>query len=382
MVTCNNCVFTISDNGKILYNGNRIFKPSILKNTKTSLKNLSVDGNVFNSHLIKINSSILSSCVEYFNNLGAIWCTSPLITQMITSPGEIFRGEQINYTTDSPPIKVKWFDGNSEVYLSESTQFYLEMILGKSNIEKVYSISNSFRKEKSSFTKLTEFQHVEFEGKLTQDENKNVAEKLIHFIIDKLCSNCGDSLDFFLTKDQHSSLRKLDTSFTNIDFQEVCKILQKETSNNKYLDFSLKHFKDWEEILVSNLIKEPIWIEGFPLYEIPFYHKSNTQNFENSNSEKSLSSDLILPGFRETIGSGERISEINEIMLKQRLFQLPEEPYNRYSEIRTDNNYKITSGFGLGLNRLCQWILKLPLIEYTTVFPRTEKLTQSNYDEI
>jgi len=50
--------------------------------------------------------------------------------------------------------------------MAESSQFYLELILLIQKSEHVFSVYNSFRKEPSDATHLSEFQHIEYEGKV------------------------------------------------------------------------------------------------------------------------------------------------------------------------------------------------------------------------
>jgi asparaginyl-tRNA synthetase len=86
---------------------------------------------------------------------------------MISSPGEVYAGQKLDYTTDTLPVELpNWFDSPKRMFLSESSQFYLELALMTGGSDSVFSIYNSFRKEKSDFTHLTEFQHIEYEGKV------------------------------------------------------------------------------------------------------------------------------------------------------------------------------------------------------------------------
>jgi aspartyl/asparaginyl-tRNA synthetase len=50
--------------------------------------------------------------------------------------------------------------------MAESSQFYLELTLLIQGVNQVFSIYNSFRKETSDPTHLSEFQHIEYEGKV------------------------------------------------------------------------------------------------------------------------------------------------------------------------------------------------------------------------
>ncbi|MEM2956564.1 MAG: amino acid--tRNA ligase-related protein [Candidatus Pacearchaeota archaeon] len=161
------------------YRGNKIFRPiknvlefdvpiDEIKNRVGSLKN-----NDMWFHLSKINHSINKSANNFFDKQGALFVNLPLTTRMISSPGAVYGKYKLNYTTDTCPITLKWFDLPKKVFLSESSQIYLELALLQKNIDKVYSIYNSFRKERADATHLSEFHHIEFEGKINQEEKEN-----------------------------------------------------------------------------------------------------------------------------------------------------------------------------------------------------------------
>ena len=156
------------DNGfkTINYNGNKLFPKK---------ENINLDRGVDNSlllnrvsgikekelfyHLNRIDSKIFFATVEYFKSLNANWCNLPLTTKMISSPGEVYTGKTLNYSTDALPIKLDWF--GKEVFLSESSQFYLELYLLVNNLDSVFCIYNSFNSIKGIFSTIGGFNSAE-----------------------------------------------------------------------------------------------------------------------------------------------------------------------------------------------------------------------------
>ncbi|MEM4327831.1 MAG: amino acid--tRNA ligase-related protein, partial [Candidatus Woesearchaeota archaeon] len=200
--------------GTISYRGNKIFRPikdvleidvsvNEIKNRVESLKNNDVW-----FHLSKINHSINKSANEFFDKEGALFITLPLTTRMISSPCAVYGKYKLNYIKDTCPITLKWFNLPKKVFLSESSQIYLELALLQKNINKAYSIYNSFRKERADVTHLSEFHHIEFEGKISQEENEKMVLKLIKKIIFDLFKSHKEDLSYFLTESKLEELKK------------------------------------------------------------------------------------------------------------------------------------------------------------------------------
>jgi len=145
--------YRANHDGTISYMGNKIFKeikdiskiiPS-LEEVENRVKDFSE--NEMWGHIAQINHRINLSANEYFDNLGALFTTLPLTTRMISSPGAVYGREAINYTTDTCPITLKWFDLKDNAFLSESSQIYLELAMIQKNVNQVYSIYNSPSKD-------------------------------------------------------------------------------------------------------------------------------------------------------------------------------------------------------------------------------------------
>ncbi len=151
-------------------------------------------------HIAMINHRINISTHEYFDGLNAVFTALPMTTRMISSPGAVYGKEAISYTTDTCPITLDWFNLKNKAFLSESSQIYLELALIQKNVDQVYSIYNSFRKEEADATHLSEFHHIEYEGKVSQEENNAIILKYLQKIIQDLLTKNRDNLSFFLTE--------------------------------------------------------------------------------------------------------------------------------------------------------------------------------------
>ncbi|MCP6719680.1 MAG: asparagine--tRNA ligase, partial [Patescibacteria group bacterium] len=162
--------YTANNDETISYKGNKVFKSiENIHSLKVPIAEIEDRVNQFDNdpmwgHIARINHRINISSNEYFDKLNALFTTLPLTTRMISSPGAVYGKESINYTTDTCPITLNWFNLPRKAFLSESSQIYLELAMIQKSVDHVYSIYNSFRKEEADPTHLSEFHHIEYEG--------------------------------------------------------------------------------------------------------------------------------------------------------------------------------------------------------------------------
>lgn len=323
-------------------------------------------------HLQNIDNAIFLATVEYFNKIvGAKWANLPLTTLMISSPGEVYAGQKLDYTTDTLPVELpNWFDSPKRMFLSESSQFYLELALMTNGADSVFSIYNSFRKEKSDFTHLTEFQHIEYEWKVDFEWNKNVSLGLVDYIIAYIFENNISDLQYFLSEEDLAKRnQKISQNLEVLTFAEALEILYKDTNDSRYKEFSLKNFWSWEEIRLTEIVGKNVSVEKFPMLQIPFYHAIAKEEYNGV--PLAQNADIIFQWYREVIWSGVRIADKATLLKKAEIFNLPQEDYMPYLSSRDDKFYEPTAWFWLGWQRLVHWLLKMPTIIDSTVFPRT-----------
>ncbi|MBU2638178.1 MAG: asparagine--tRNA ligase [Nanoarchaeota archaeon] len=322
--------------------------------------------------IARINHRINISANNYFDAIGALFTALPLTTRMISSPGAVYGKEAISYTTDTCPIKIDWFDLPHKAFLSESSQIYLEMALMQEGVNHVYSIYNSFRKEPGDSTHLSEFHHIEYEGKINQEENEKAAWLLVQNMISAILGNNLKDLSYFLSRQDIAALEEIAAGkgkLEKISFKEALNMLYQDTGDTRYNKFTLENcFGAWEEIRLTEIVGSVVAIKEFPLLEVPFYHAA----VKGKTPKVADNADFIWPGYREFIGSGQRVKSKAELEEKARIFQLPKDDYQPYIQTRELPGYAPTSRFGLGWERFLQGLLKMPYIWSACQFPRVD----------
>jgi len=115
----------------------------------------------------------------------------------------------------------------------------------------------------------------------------------------------------------------------------------------------------------------PFWIRNYDRDRVAFYQKPDPNNLN-----KVINADLIFPSIikdsfgGEVVGCGQRQDDRNEMMDSLTRQNIKSEPYEWYINLRKLPGYKITSGFGLGIERFITWSLCRDDIKDAILYPR------------
>ncbi len=311
------------------------------------------------STVLRIKSRLLHAAREFFAAEGFAEVDPSVITTNACEGGSTL------FTFD-------YF--GKQAYLSQSAQMYLEgCIFGN---PKVWSITNSFRAEKSRTNKhLTEFHHLEAEyAWWDNDANMEFQERLVEYLAHDVATHCADDLRA-LDQDPERLL-KVKAPFERVSYDDAVTQLQQ-------LGFEFPHGEDFgapHEKALTEGLDNPIFITDWPAHIKAFYMHQDPDN-----PEKVKCSDLLGPaGFGELIGGSQRSEDIE--WMKRRLQEqhdhdistgeIPEDevldlaPYEWYFDLRRYGSVP-HSGFGLGVERLLRWFTGQEHIRDMLPYPRT-----------
>lgn len=121
--------------------------------------------------------------------------------------------------------------------------------------------------------------------------------------------------------------------------------------------------------------KTPIWVKNYDRDRVPFYQKPDPQN-----PDKTINADLLFPPIipgafgGEIIGCGQRQDNVREMHDSLKRQDVSLEPYKWYVELRKNKKYRITSGFGLGVERFIAWALAKDNIRDVILYPRLKNI--------
>ena len=292
----------------------------------------------------KIRSTVFEAIHEYFKSKGYYETQSPIFTPSSCEGG-------------STVFEVKYFD--KKVFLTQSWQLYAEAMVPA--LEKIYTVAPMFRAEKSKTARhLTECWLAEVETAwMNFDELSKLCEGLISYICGKVARKNSKELEA-LGRDP-KELESVKSPFPKITYDEALKILEKDGLKVSWG----KDLRTLEEKQLITHYDKPLIVTHYPKKVKAFYMKEDPND-----NQKVLGLDVLAPGIGEILGGSERETDVKIIEKKLRAQGEKMEEYQWYLDVRRYGSVP-HSGFGLGIERIIQWICKLDSIKDTIPFPRT-----------
>jgi asparaginyl-tRNA synthetase len=257
-------------------------------------------------------------------------------------------------------FEVKYFE--DKMYLSQTWQLYAEA--GIFSLGKIYNMGPTFRAEKSKTSRhLAEFWMAEMEAAwMTLEEATEVAKDEIRFIVQEVLKHNKKELEI-LKRDIKLLEYYAKAEYPTIKYAEALDLL-----NDKYqMDVPWgKDLRTLEEAKIAEHFKVPVVVTHYPTEIMGFYKPPSEDN-----PKEALCFDMLAPeGYCEIIGGSERSLLVDD--MKKRLKAEGENPeiYDWYFALRRYGSVP-HSGFGLGVERVVQWMCGLDNIKDAIPFPRT-----------
>tara|TARA_B100000902_G_scaffold396744_1_gene458601 strand:+ start:2320 stop:3747 length:1428 start_codon:yes stop_codon:yes gene_type:complete len=341
--------------------------------------------NTFSS-IFRIRHSIIFAIHKFFNDKGFYNIHTPIITSSdAEGAGEMFKVTSLNLDKKNIDFKDDFF--SKPVNLTVSGQLNAE--LGALALSEVYTFGPTFRAENSNTSKhLSEFWMIEPEMAFYDiDDNMDLAEEMLKYVIRYVLERCSDDLLFLenLEKNEEKSLPQIqrsefplierlskitDNTFDRVSYTEAFNILRNSKPNKKGkfkfkvdewgIDFQSEH----ERYLVEKHFKNPVIVTDYPKKIKAFYMRSNEDN------ETVAAMDVLFPTVGEIIGGSQREERLDMLTKRMDEMNVSKKDLSWYLDTRRFGTV-IHSGFGLGLERLVQFITGMKNIRDVIPFPRT-----------
>ena len=342
--------------------------------------------------VMRLRSKLSFAVHEYFKTNNFHYMHTPIITGSdAEGAGEMFR--VTNLDAAAPPKDERgqvdyskdFFD--KETHLTVSGQ--LEAETYAMGLGKVYTFGPTFRAENSNTSRhLAEFWMIEPEVAFNDlHDNMDLAEDFIKYVVNYALTHCGDDLDFLQKRleeeekskpqDQRSPMPLkeklafvLEHNFVLVSYTEAIDILMNSTPNRKkkfkYIieawgaDLQSEH----ERYLVEKHFKCPVILYDYPATIKAFYMRLN----DDGKTVRAM--DVLFPGLGEIVGGSQREERYD--VLKEKMIAMdisPEELY-WYLDLRKFGTC-VHSGFGLGFERLVQFVTGMGNIRDVIPYPRS-----------
>ena len=346
------------------------------------------------SSVMRIRSELSYAIHKFFNENNFYYVHTPIITGSdAEGAGEMFRVTTLNLNkvpkdSDGKIDFTKDFF-SKETNLTVSGQLEAEsMALG---LGKVYTFGPTFRAENSNTSRhLAEFWMIEPEMAFYElDDNINLAEQFIKYIIKYVYDKCKNEIIFLSTRleKEEQNIPKnerndfsleerinfvINNDFIRITYSEAFDILKNSKPNKKGkfkfplnewgVDFQSEH----ERFLVEKYFKCPVVVYDYPSKIKAFYMRMN----DDKKTVKAM--DILFPGIGEIVGGSQREERIDVLKERIKSLNIDEKELRWYLDLRKFGTVK-HSGFGLGLERLILFITGMGNIRDVIPFPRTPK---------
>jgi len=297
--------------------------------------------------VLKIRHTVVGAIHDFFRGRGYYEFDAPIFQPSQSEGG-------------STLFEVKYFE--DIMYLSQTWQLYAEA--GIFSLGKIYNMGPTFRAERSKTSRhLAEFWMAEMEvAWMTLDELTEVAKDEIRFIVKEVLKHNKKELEI-LERDIKLLEHYAKAEYPTIKYAEALDIL-----NNKYqMDVPWgKDLRTMEEVKIAEHFKVPVVVTHYPTEIMGFYKPPSEDN-----PKEALCFDMLAPeGYCEIIGGSERSLLVDD--MKKRLKADGENPeiYDWYFALRRYGSVP-HSGYGLGVERVVQWMCGLDNIKDAIAFPRT-----------
>ena len=322
----------------------------------------------------RVRNCICRSIHDFFQEEGFLYVHTPIITTSdCEGAGQMFRVTTLDL--ENVPVNDKgkvdysldFFD--RPAYLTVSGQ--LEGEIYACALGKIYTFGPTFRAENSNTSRhLAEFWMIEPEMAFYElPDNMDLAERFLKRIFSDALQRCAEDMEFFNLRIDNSILETLQgilaSQFERLTYTDAIGILQK--SGQKF-DFPIEWGTDLqsehERYLCEQHFKSPVILYDYPRSIKPFYMHVN-------DDEKTVRAmDVLVPKVGEIIGGSQREARLD--VLRQRMIEqhLRPEDYWWYLELRKFGTVP-HSGFGLGLERVVQFVTGMTNIRDVIPFPRT-----------
>src|SRR2546426_638292 len=252
-------------------------------------------------------------------------------------------------------FKVVHFAEKFPIQEDLSEEFLLDM-------EKIYYIGPSFRAEKSRTTRhLTEYWHAEMEQAWAgMDDVIKHAEGAISHACQRVAEERPDEVVAMGRTPEF--LKAVKPPFERMTYDDELKPLKKQGMDIEWG----KDLRTLEERALTEGKSKPIIVTHYPRVTQAFYKARDPKH-----PDLVLAFDVIGgDGVGEIVGGSERETDLETI--RKGLKEQGEDPksYDWYLDTRRYGSVP-HAGFGMGMERLIQWICKLEHIRDAVPFPRT-----------
>ncbi|BDA39478.1 asparagine--tRNA ligase [Candidatus Atelocyanobacterium thalassae] len=324
--------------------------------------------------VMRIRNSCAMAIHKFFQEKGFMLIHTPIITvNDCEGAGDLFK--VTNFDLSNIPRNEK---GNTEytqdffgkpAYLTVSGQLEAEVMAMA--FQNVYTFGPTFRAENSNTSRhLAEFWMVEPEMAFCDLEgNQDVAEEFLKYVFKSVLQSCPEDMEFF-NKYIDSTVLETAEKITNKKFERITytNAINLLENSNKLFEYAVEWGIDLqaehERYLAEEVFKSPVIVTNYPTVTKAFYMRLN-------DDQKTVAAmDILFPKIGEIIGGSQREERLDILEERLQAQNIITEDLSWYLDLRRYGTVP-HSGFGLGFERMVQFMTGVKNIREVIPFPRT-----------
>ncbi len=321
----------------------------------------------------RVRNAMSMAIHRFFQDRGFLYLHTPILSGSdCEGAGEMFRVTSLDL--DRPPRVEGRVDFSRDFFhapgfLTVSGQ--LEAEVYALSLGDVYTFGPTFRAENSNTSRhLAEFWMVEPEMAFCDLEgDMDLAEAFLKGVFQEVLDRCEEDMAFFNRFIDDSVTATLEgivaAPFERLTYTEAMEILEKA---DRAFDFPVAWGSDLqsehERYLCEQVFEKPVILVDYPRDIKPFYMKVN----EDGRTVRAM--DVLVPKVGEIIGGSQREDDYDTLLGRIRETGLDPDDYWWYLELRQYGTAP-HAGFGLGFERVIQFVTGMANIRDVIPFPRT-----------
>jgi asparaginyl-tRNA synthetase len=323
--------------------------------------------------VFRVRNACAAAVHQFFQEKSFLWVHTPIISASDCEGA----GEMFNVTTLNPDKLPRTPDGKvdysqdffgRQAFLSVSGQLEAEiMAMAFSN---VYTFGPTFRAENSNTSRhLAEFWMIEPEMAFCNLQgDMNLAEEFLKYVFKYVMEKCLPDMEFFQQRIDDSVLATaeniINNDFARLTYTEAIEILKKTDKQFEYpVSWGLDLQSEHERYLAEEVFKKPTILTDYPVEIKAFYMRLN------DDGKTVAAMDILAPKIGEIIGGSQREERLDVLESRITAQGLNTQDYWWYLDLRRYGTVP-HAGFGLGFERLVQFMTGMTNIRDVIPFPR------------
>jgi asparaginyl-tRNA synthetase len=321
----------------------------------------------------RVRSALSFAVHSFFKERGFFYVHTPIIsTSDCEGAGETFtvsalnleklvkEGRQIDWQQD-------FFGRRANLAVSGQ----LEAEAYAMALSRVYTFGPTFRAENSNTSRhLAEFWMVEPEMAFCDlHDDIDLAEEFLKYLVRYALEHCQEDLALmanFIDKELPLRLENVVAkAFVRLTYSEAVQLLTEAKADFSYpVQWGADLHSEHERFLSEQVFKQPVVVTDYPMAIKPFYMRAN------DDGKTVAAMDILFPGTGEIVGGSQREERLPRLVARMEGLGMTLDDYQWYLDLRRYGSAP-HAGFGLGFERIVQFVTGMKNIREVIPFPRT-----------